>query len=153
MQKIIIADTSCLILLNKIGELEILSKLFKEIIITSLIKKEFNEPLPKWIKVINPKSHKKQKELELIIDSGEASALSLALEFKGSLLILDDMKARKLALSLGLKITGTLGVLVEAKQTKVIPEIKFILSKIRKTNFRIDEEIEIKILKICGEKK
>ncbi len=152
MQKIIIADTSCLILLNKIGELEILSKLFKEITITSLIKKEFNEPLPKWIKVINPKNLKRQKKLELIIDSGEASGLCLALEFEKSLLILDDLKARKLALSLGLRVTGTLGILVEAKQSKVIPEIKFILNEIKKTNFRLSEEIEFKILKLCGEK-
>ena len=46
MPKIIISDASCLILLDKIGELEILNKLFGIIITTSEVAKEFGQPLP-----------------------------------------------------------------------------------------------------------
>lgn len=50
------------------------------------------------------------------VDAGEASAIALALEMELPLLILDDLKGRKLASSLNLRYTGTLGVLVTAKQ-------------------------------------
>jgi predicted nucleic acid-binding protein len=56
MQKTIISDTSCLILLDNIGEPRILHLLFEEIIITSTIAKEFGEKLPKWVKIIDPKN-------------------------------------------------------------------------------------------------
>jgi len=53
--------------------------------------------------------------LELQLDKGEASAIALALEIQDSTLILDDFKARKVAEKLGLKITGTLGLMILPK--------------------------------------
>lgn len=58
MQKIIIADSSCLILLDKIEELELLQKLFGEVTITSIIADEFGDSLPKWIAIKNPDNEK-----------------------------------------------------------------------------------------------
>lgn len=49
MQEIIIADTSCLILLYKIHEFDLLQKLFGHIFITSQIEKEFGLKLPEWV--------------------------------------------------------------------------------------------------------
>jgi predicted nucleic acid-binding protein len=46
MHKAIISDTSCLILLDKIGELEILLKLFGQILTTPEVANEFGLPLP-----------------------------------------------------------------------------------------------------------
>ena len=105
MQKTIIADTSCLILLENIGELKILHLLFGEIIITSTIAKEFGEKLPKWIKIVDPENKTYQNLLLTTVDKGEASAIALAVEQKDCLLILDDQKARKLALKLSLNYT------------------------------------------------
>jgi predicted nucleic acid-binding protein len=53
--------------------------------------------LPDWIVVENVKDLSTQKVLELQIDKGESSAISLALELPDSTLILDDYKARKIA--------------------------------------------------------
>jgi len=53
--EVIISDTSCLILLHKIGEVELLKKLGSKIFITQIIKNEFGMPLPDWIEVKNPK--------------------------------------------------------------------------------------------------
>lgn len=55
------------------------------------------------------------------IGKGEASAIALALETADNVLILDDWKARRLAERLGLSVTGTLGVLIKAKNTGIIP--------------------------------
>lgn len=51
MSRIVIADTSCLIILGKIDLLEILQSLFSEIWITEEVSKEYGEALPSWIKV------------------------------------------------------------------------------------------------------
>ena len=51
MHKAIIADTSCLISLDKIGELEILNKLFGTIITTTEVAVEFGQPLPTWVEI------------------------------------------------------------------------------------------------------
>jgi len=50
MHKTIISDTSCLILLDKIGELEILNKLFGTITTTAEVAEEFGQQLPAWLK-------------------------------------------------------------------------------------------------------
>ena len=55
MDKIIISDTSCLIALTKIDKLAILKGLYREIIITTDVYKEFGAPLPGWILITEVK--------------------------------------------------------------------------------------------------
>jgi predicted nucleic acid-binding protein len=93
----------------------------------------------------------KQKLLELQIDRGEASAITLAIENKNSTIIIDDYKARKIAEQLGINFTGTFGILLKAKNMQLIPLIKPILDKIKNTNFRISEELELTVLKLANE--
>ncbi len=151
MHKTIISDTSCIILLDKIGELEILNKLFGTIITTQEVAEEFGQQLPSWFETQQPKDKNYQSILEVSIDKGEASAIALAIELEDCLLIIDDRKGRKFAHQLGLTIIGTIGVIVDAKLAGVIPSVKPILSKIRTTNFRITERLELLILKKAGE--
>ena len=151
MQKTIIADSSCLILLDKIEELELLKKLFGKVIITSIIAEEFGNPLPEWISIKNAENKNYQNILELSVDRGEASAIALAVEQSDCLLILDDQKARRLAAELNLKYTGTIALLVEAKSKGYITSVRPIINKIRKTNFHLTPELEKKILKSAGE--
>ena len=107
MSKIIVSDTSCLILLDKLNLLHLLYDLFGDILITSEIEKEFGTKLPSWIKTLKVKDTAYQKVLESNIDKGEASAIALALEMDNCLLIIDDNKARKLARHLELTYIGT----------------------------------------------
>lgn len=151
MQKTIIADSSCLILLDKIEELDLLKKLFGKVIVTSIIAEEFGNPLPEWISIKDAENKNYQNILELSVDRGEASAIALAVEQSHCLLIIDDQKARKLAAELKLNYTGTLALLVEAKLKGYITSVRPIISKIRKTNFHITSELERKILKSAGE--
>jgi predicted nucleic acid-binding protein len=144
--KLIISDTSCFITLSNVGELELLRLLFKQIVTTPEIAKEFGESLPEWVEIIAVSDKAKQELLEIQVDKGEASAIALALENPSSFLILDDNKARKLAQNLRLEITGTIGVVVTAKQKGIISSIKPILQKIKDTNFRISAELELQAL-------
>jgi predicted nucleic acid-binding protein len=149
MHNVIISDTSCLILLSKIGELDLLYKTYGEITITPEISQEYGKKLPIWIKIISVKNKNKQLEFEKIVDLGEASAIALALELKDCLVIVDDKRGRILAKNLKIEITGTLGTLLKARQLNVIPKLKPILESLRKIDFRIDPEIEI--LRLVGE--
>lgn len=151
MPKAIISDTSCLILLDKIGELDLLKKLFGSIITTPEVLAEFGLPLPEWIEIKQPADKNYLSIIEQSVDKGEASAIVLAIEMEGSLLIIDDLKGRNLALHLGLTIVGTIGILVDAKLTGIIPSVKPLLSKIKATNFRISENLEALILRKAGE--
>lgn len=147
MHKIIISDTSCFIILTKIGELHLLQKLYSKITTTVEIATEFGEPLPEWVEIVSVKAKDTQRLLEMQIDKGESSAIALALENSDSLLILDDIKARKIATQLGLSITGTLGIIIKAKLEGIIPSVIPILRKIKQTDFRLSNEVELQILK------
>jgi predicted nucleic acid-binding protein len=151
MHRTIISDTSCLILLDKIGELSILNKLFGNITTTSEVAEEFGQPLPPWFEIKEPSDKNYQAIIEASVDKGEASAIALAIELDDCLLIIDDLKGRKFANQLGLTIIGTIGVIVDAKLAGIIPSVKPILSKIKSTNFRITEQLELLILKLAGE--
>lgn len=151
MPKVIISDTSCLILLSQIGELDILRKVYGSVAITPDILSEFDEEIPDWIEVMQVKDLQRQRILQTQIDRGEASAIALALESDNATLILDDLKARRLAEKLQLNVTGTVGVMIRAKHKGIIPSIKPFLAEIKQTKFRISSELETTALKIAGE--
>ena len=151
MPKAIISDTSYFIILTNVGELELLQKVYGQIVTTPEIAAEFGEPLPEWVEIAEVKDKYRQTILELQIDKGESSAIALALETPDSVVILDDYKARKIAERLGVTLTGTIGVIIKAKLNGTIPSIKPIIEKIKQTNFRLSAEIEIQALKEADE--
>lgn len=93
------------IVLQNIGELDLLHKVYGEVLTTEIVVEEYGEDLPDWVKIESPKDKIKQTLLELQVDKGEASAIALALETKDATIILDDRKARKTAEKLGLEVT------------------------------------------------
>lgn len=151
MQATIISDTSCLILLDKIQDLELLKVLFGQIVTTPIVAEEYGNLLPDWIIIQEPENKKNQLILEASLDKGEASAIALAMEHADCLLIIDELKGRKLARQLRLNITGTLGIIVEAKVSGHITSVRPLLDKIKQTNFRLSEQLEIAVLKSAGE--
>ena len=148
MPKVVISDTSTLILFHKIDEFIILQKVYGELLTTPEIANEFGENLPEWIKIQSARDKKYQDLLNTQVDYGEASAIALASEFDDVLLLLDDLKARKLATQLNFKITGALGVIHKAKQLSIIDQVKPLIDKLIQTDFRIAENILKEILKL-----
>jgi len=142
----IVADASCLIILQNIQELSLLEKLFCEVFITEEVRQEFGLDLPEWIKVKEVQNKIRQDALNLILDKGEASSIALSLETDGSLLITDEKKGRRIAHELGLKIIGTLGVILQAKEKGLIDSIEDLLEKLENADFRISPNLKAKIL-------
>jgi len=151
MPNVVISDASCLIVLSKIGELELLYLLYGQVYITPEIAREFGENYPSWIIVETVQDKACQKSLETRLDVGEASAIALAIEKTDSLVILDDLKARKLVRKLDLALTGTLGVVSKAKERGYCDKIKPIIEKIGQSNFRISQQVINNLLSRYGE--
>ena len=145
MHNAIVSDTSCLILFYKIGEFDLLKKVFGKLHITETVQKEFNQPIPNWIEIVKPTTDV-QRGLSSYLDKGEASAIALASEHENSLLIIDEIKGRKAAREMGISVTGSLGVLIAAKNKGHIQTVRPLIEKIQKTNFRISEELIERIL-------
>lgn len=89
--------------------------------------------------------------LDKFIDPGEATSIALAAELKESLLIIGDLKERKVATELGIHITGSLGVLLTAKNKGAIDSVKPIIEKRKETNFRMSDYLIEKVLELAKE--
>lgn len=151
MPELIICDTSCLILFDKIGKLELLRQCYDNIYVTPEIAEEFGKALPNWVKIKAARNQALQQILTQILGQGESSAIALTFDLPGTLVALDDLKARKVAKSLNLKITGSLGILVKAKEQGFIEKLLPVLQQVQQTDFRISENIVRKILATIGE--
>jgi len=151
--KAVISDTSSLIALESIMELELLQKMFREIYITDEIQKEFGSKLPSWIKVKKLHDRTMLQVITLELDLGEASGIALALEMPDSLLIIDEKKGRNYANRLGINMIGILGVLIRAKEKGIIETLKPILNKLNDCDFRMSEKLVNDVLKRVGELK
>jgi predicted nucleic acid-binding protein len=149
--RVVIADTSCLISLTRIDQLELLNSLYKEVNITKEIALEFGEPLPPWVKVVGVKDAHYMKLLQNQLDLGEASALALGLELGDVLLILDDLKGRKEAMRLGFDVTGTLGILLKAKQKGLLTSVRHQIEKLTAMGFRVSPRVQEQLLRLSEE--
>ncbi len=147
----VISDTSCLIVLDKINALSVLKDLYSRVLITPEVQEEYGEELPAFIEIIPTKDKKYYSLLKSIVDPGEASSLALALEIDDSILIIDDLKGRKIAQKVGIRFTGTLGVILAAKDKGTIQNVAPLLDEIKNQNFRISEELEMKFLRLAKE--
>jgi predicted nucleic acid-binding protein len=147
----VISDASCLILYDKISELEILRGTFSSLIITPQVAKEFGDELPNWIRVKTIRDTGQYHELIQSLGRGEASSIVLAQEIRGSLLIIDEKRGRRVAKNLSIEIIGSLGILLKAKQKEVIKSVASMLEKIEQTNFRVSKVVKEELLKRANE--
>ena len=85
------------------------------------------------------------------LDLGESEAIVLADSLSNSLLLMDERKGRQIAQSMGIKITGTLGILVQAKKFGLVNEIKPLLDSLLNANIRISESLYHSILEQVDE--
>jgi len=121
---VIISDTSCLIVLSNIGQLELLKKLFGRVTITPEVFEEFTkkykDKIPEWIDVKEAKNKTKIIELSAKLGLGESSSIVLASEIPSSLVIIDEKRAREYALNIGLNVIGTIGIIRRATDRNII---------------------------------
>jgi predicted nucleic acid-binding protein len=154
---IAVSDSTPLIALARIGRLKLLHDFFQEIYIPEEVYDEVvrrGKDLPgaaeveaaSFIKVENADNKVAVDALSISLDRGEAEAIVLA-EKKKALLIIDDGDGRRTAELLGLKITGTIGILLLASKEGIL-DLKQSLEDLRAVGFRISDREYEKILSL-----
>lgn len=149
MKGLVVADSTCLIGLERIGRLDLLPALFDPIVIPPEVEREFGG-LFAWLKVESPANQALIASLKMLVDDGEAEAIGLAYE-KGCRLILDDRHARSVARGLGLTMMGTVGILVKAKREGIITYLKPLLDDLAVNSFHLSEALREEALRLAGE--
>ena len=152
---IIISDTSPINYLILIRQIDLLPQLFEQIIIPQAVYNELSDSLaplpvqtwtvdtPNWLK-IQPVSQPTD-EIANLLDPGESEAIILAQELNADLLLLDDMKARRIAKERGLVITGILGILDQATSMKLI-NLPNVVQSLKNTSFWASDSLFQKLL-------
>ena len=85
------------------------------------------------------------------IDMGEAAVIQTALDEAHDTVILDDLKARRVAITLGLRVTGTLGILLQAKQTGLLPSVRVAIATLEKRGMWVAPTLSAKAIRLAGE--
>jgi predicted nucleic acid-binding protein len=149
---IVVSDTGPLIALAKADRLHILERLFGQVKIPPAVHRELlagrwpeaarlDEALSRFIQVVqlSPFPSKVQTET-LRLDPGERQAIALAYEL-GALIVVDDRLGRAAARRLDLPVTGTVGVLIQAKEAGLIPAVCPLLEEIRQRGYWLSEAL------------
>jgi len=149
MTDLIIADSTCLIGLERIGKIDLLPQMFSQVIIPPEVQKEFGIDFS-WLIVKSTQNIGMVTSLKLVVDDGEAEAITLAYEL-GSRLIVDDKQARNTAKRLGIKIIGTVGILVKAKQLGLLEKLLPILEALESNSFYLSQSLKTEALILVDE--
>lgn len=144
-----VVDSACLIGLERIGRLDLLSALLDPVFAPPAVKHEFGA-LPAWMTVERPADAGMVAALRLLVDPGESEAIVRAYE-KGLRIILDDRKAREVAQRLGVPVTGTVGLLLKARQEGLISAVRPLLDALDANQFRIGKALRAEALRLAGE--
>lgn len=144
-----VIDSACLIGLERIGALDLLPALIDPSMVPPAVALEFG-PLPPWMLVRAPLDVGMVAALRLVVDAGESEAIVLAYETR-TRIILDDRKAREAARRLGVPVTGTVGLLLKAKEAGVVPAIRPLLDALDANPFRIGDALRAEALRLAGE--
>ena len=149
MSERVVADSTCLIALERIDQIEILPALFESVLIPPAVAQEFGISLP-WLKVERLSDRALVVALKMMIDDGEAEAIALSQEQKCRI-ILDDRQARRVGQDMGLRVIGTVGILILAKQRGILSAIKPVLQNLDDTGFYISEALKDEALRLAEE--
>ncbi len=156
---LVVADSSPLNVLVRIGHVEILPRLFGVVCIPAEVQGELTDPraptevreflrsLPNWLQIHSLQTIERIPPL----GPGEQAAISLAVQLKAAALLIDERDGRKAAAARGLTIIGTLGVLEQAAGVGLI-DLPTAIERLRATDFRLDHAlIDAALRRVRGE--
>ena len=160
---IVVSDTSCISNLYQIGQLNLLTKLFREILIPPNVFNEFNNfhsgnlvnELEQYcIQIHSVNNNHLTNEIKATgLDAGEAEAIALSIELKPAFLLIDEKEGKDVAKQYGINTIGILGVILLAKDKQLIENAKQLFDALRnKTKFYFSNSLYHFLLEQAGEK-
>ena len=150
----VISNSSPLIALSQIGRLDLLRQLHPYVLIPPAVAREVEPTVPKlpvWLLVQALARPRQPHMVSGSIGPGEHEVISLGLELAAERLILDEQPARRLATSLGLRVIGTIGLLLAAKDRGLLAKIKPELDRLVAVRFFMDQELYDRAIGQAGE--
>jgi predicted nucleic acid-binding protein len=141
----IVSDTSPINYLILIEAIEVLPKLFDEVLIPPAVHSELQRPrtppavfrwaasLPSWARIQRPF----QIDPAIALGAGETEAISLAIELKISAILIDERKGRLAAEQRGILPVGTLNIL-DSADLRGLLDFEEAVARLRKTNFHVE---------------
>jgi len=157
----VISNSSPLQYLYQTGLLDLMPALFRSVCVPEAVAAELEEgrrrsvPLPtfeecSWLQMMAVRD---RTLLPLVtrLGDGEREVLALGLELPGALLLLDDRDARRHGRALGLEISGTLGVLLLAKERGALDAVRPVLDRLQALRFRLDDRTRQIVLDLANE--
>ncbi len=161
-----VSDTSSLSALALIDRLESLAEQFEavacpEAVWAELMRLQDAEAVARlnnavsdgWLKVLGCRDQSTIAVLTRTLDLGEAEAITLVKEsFPDGILIIDELAGRGVARSLGIRVVGTLGILLRAKRAGTIESMRSELERLAsEAGFYMSRSIKEEILRAAGE--
>lgn len=155
---IVVSDSSVLINLAWINQLELLPRLYSAVVVPTAVWQEVVEKgdgkpgsmelrEADWLQVKEPENKPLVHALRLDLDAGEAEAIALAVEFDADLLLMDERIGRAAAQHFKLPVIGLIGILITAKEKGMLPEVKSCLDMLRqRAGFYIAETLYQRVL-------
>ena len=158
----IISNATPLIAFAKIGQLPLMQKIVGNLIIPEAVAEEISVYKStasggiiladeSWIQIEPLQSNAQMQLLLPTLDRGEAAVIALALERNASLVLIDELTGRKVAESLHLRVSGSVGLLIKAKQTGQIETIEPFLSAMKQAGIYFSQRFIDAVLKYVGE--
>lgn len=154
----VLANTTPLIALANIDRLELLHNLYGTIIVPQTVMDEIiREPARQrvqnssWIRVEAIQDLSQRDYFRARLHAGEVDVMILAREQKADLVIMDDDAAKKTAKFLGLKVTGTLGVLLKAKREGYLEKVEPVINELIRDGLFISDTIKEYVMTEAGE--
>ena len=158
----VVSDTGPIIGLSTIDKLEILQRIFDEVIIPEAVHHEIMQggkefaglacyKKATWIRVESLKGPT-EPLLETLVDRGESSVIHLVREKGADFVLIDERKARKIARQVyGMRVVGSARILVETKRRGLISNVGEALEGMRSRGYWIHNDIVSMALKQAGE--
>ncbi len=156
----VISNTTPLLSLIKINQLDVLREFYGEIIVPFAVFEEIESGKDKnyyqdltaqdWIhieKIRNPVTRLYFSDL----DKGEAEVIILSQELKADLVIIDEILGRQKAKQMNIPLTGTLGILLKAKSNGIITAIKPLLDELEQKGSWFSLKLRAKVLELAKE--
>jgi hypothetical protein len=155
----LVSNSTPLIAFARIGELDLLRRIVGRVVIPTAVRDEITGATNRagadevqhaaWIEVRTPTSV--GGDLTVLLDRGEAHTIALAEELGASQVLLDERAARALASARGLKIIGSAGLLVRAKERGLIEAVHPYLKRMRAQGVRFSDRFVRALLNQIGE--
>jgi predicted nucleic acid-binding protein len=156
-----VVNASPLIILGKLSQLSLLSRIPDDLVIPRAVAEEVTLGPPgdaarEWVEkegaaLVHESGPVDTEVAAWDLGLGESHVLTWARRHPQTTAILDDAASRRCAEALGIQITGTLGVLVMGKRAGLLSELKPILSEAQSKGFRISPDILNTALHLAGE--